>query len=118
MSRPQCSPVFGLEIEIFVKIKRSIQVEVQRHRQQLPPYWQNWDFGLSNRTEDPVKLAHQRTCVKMAILSLIDQALGEGSGWTVVSDASLKESELRAPVENNLWCPSLCLVSFNISLKC
>ena len=54
----------------------------------------------------------------MAILSLIDQALGEGSGWTVVSDASLKESELRAPVENNLWCPSLCLVSFNISLKC
>ncbi|KAH6853988.1 hypothetical protein B0I37DRAFT_335630 [Chaetomium sp. MPI-CAGE-AT-0009] len=96
-------PIFGIEIEIFVKVKREVQRDVERYRGTLPLHWREWDFDLSNRSSDSYKLAKQRVCVKTALSALIKESLGNNHGWKCVGDASLQEYKMREAPEPDLW---------------
>ncbi|KAK4142676.1 uncharacterized protein C8A04DRAFT_38065 [Dichotomopilus funicola] len=81
-------PIFGIEIEIFVKVKRDVERDVQAHRSRgssLPTHWQEWSFSLTNdrpNSSDTFnRQARQRACVKLALTSLINDALGRNHGW-------------------------------------
>ncbi len=106
-------PIFGIEIEIFVKVKRNVEYDVLEYRAQrarLPAHWQQWDFDLSNAQAQSIqqmtKQAIQRNYVKAALSALISQSLGNNSGWKVVSDASLTEWKLSVPPDARRWCQS------------
>lgn len=101
-------PLFGVEIEIFVKLRpeleRAIYTRRQRGEQLDEAYWRNWNFALSNeRGNQPLK-DKQRECVGQAIEALIEGALGPTHGWKCVPDASLKEWALTEPPETRKWC--------------
>ncbi len=114
---PPPRPIFGIEIEVFVKVKRAVEDDVIRARNrgsQLPDFWRIWDFDLSNAEGSSratlVKQFQQRNCVKAALTSCINDALGHNSGWKVVGDASLKEHKLTVPPDARHWCktPPFC----------
>jgi hypothetical protein len=104
-------PIFGIEIEIFVKVKRDVQRDVERSRGSLPHHWREWDFELSNRSTDSYKTGKQRICVKTALSALITESLGSNHGWKCVGDASLSEYKITQAPESDLWCKSLSLCS-------
>lgn len=113
MSSSTRKPIFGIEIEVFVKVKPDVEQDVMDYRSagaaaQLPAYWQSWDFGLTNRQSKSLvkKQAIQRQCVKMALSALITEALGDGAGWKCVGDASLKEWQLNQAPQSDRWCES------------
>ena len=124
MSKSPPKPIFGLEIEVFVKVKPEVERDVLEYQYsgvQLPPYWQTWDFDLTN-SKPPDKnyasrQAQQRTCVKMALSALITGALGSSSGWKCVGDASLQEWRLKQPPQSDRWCKSLVSLSFILSVR-
>ena len=101
-------PLFGVEIEIYVKIKpeleRRIRDKIIDDPRSLPLYWLEWDFGLSNGTGHVEEKAKQRDCVGKAVREIIDVTLGAKHGWTCESDASLKEWLLKEPDELRKWC--------------
>jgi hypothetical protein len=115
-------PIFGVEIEVFVKIKPQVKANILNFRSsanaaELPDFLWEWDFNLSNE-QPPNKTcdlarrqAQQRKNVKMNLSALISEALGPDSGWKCVGDASLKEWQLDQPPEPRSWCksPSLSL---------
>lgn len=105
MPNPPPKPIFGVEIEIFVKVKRDVQRDVERYRGSLPFHWREWDFNLSNRSTDSYKTGKQRICVKTALSALIKESLGS-NGWKCVGDASLSEYKMREAPEADLWCKS------------
>jgi hypothetical protein len=117
MSRSPPKPIFGLEIEIFVKVKREVKEDVLGYRyeglgERLPVHWQAWDFDLVNSKPNRdngygPRQARQRQCVKMALTALIKDALGARSGWKCVGDASLKEWRLKDAPDPKHWCTSL-----------
>jgi len=122
MSKSPPKPIFGLEIEIFVKVKPEVKSDVLGYRYdglagQLPAYWQAWDFDLVNdkptsRNGYGPRQAQQRQCVKMALAALIKDALGAKSGWKCVGDASLQEWQLKQAPDAEHWCKSpFCFVS-------
>ncbi|EAQ93060.1 predicted protein [Chaetomium globosum CBS 148.51] len=84
MPNPPPKPIFGVEIEIFVKVKRDVQRDVERYRGSLPLHWREWDFNLSNRSTDNYKTGKQRICVKTALSALIKESLGTG-GVEIIS---------------------------------
>ncbi|KAH6650506.1 hypothetical protein F5144DRAFT_625529 [Chaetomium tenue] len=102
MPNPPPKPIFGIEIEIFVKVKRDVQRDVERYRGSLPLHWREWDFNLSNRSTDNYKTTKQRVCVKTALSALIKESLGS-NGWKCVGDASLSEWKMREAPEPDLW---------------
>ena len=108
---PAPKPIFGVEIEIFVKVKRDVQRDVERHHGSLPLHWREWDFNLSNRSTDSYKTGKQRVCVKTALSALISEALGSSHGWKCVGDASLSEYKITQAPESDLWCKSPSLSS-------
>ncbi|KAK4133221.1 hypothetical protein BT67DRAFT_59864 [Trichocladium antarcticum] len=94
------SPLFGIEIEIFVKVKDRVQAKVlhklasRGERASVPEHWQKWDFDLSNNSKVLAKKEAQRLVVGQAIEAAIKKALGDKHGWTCEPDASLKERDL------------------------
>ena len=108
---PPPRPIFGIEIEIFVKVKRAVEDDVIRARERralLPGFWQQWDFDLSNAATTSrttlIKQMQQRNHVKAALTSCINDALGHNSGWKVVGDASLQEHRLSVAPDARRWC--------------
>lgn len=101
-------PLFGVEIEIYVKIKPDLERKIKARRQAdantMPLYWQDWDFNLSNGTGHVEEKAIQRDCVGKAVREIIDVTLGPNHGWTCESDSSLKEWLLKEPDELRKWC--------------
>ncbi|KAK3299453.1 putative amidoligase enzyme-domain-containing protein [Chaetomium fimeti] len=104
---PGPKPLFGLEIEIFVKLRPELErAIIQRRREghQLDEeHWRNWDFTLSNGTGNQLQKEKQRECVGQAIEALIETALGPSHGWSCEADASLKEYKLTQPPEPLKW---------------
>ena len=110
---PRAKPIFGLEIEVFVKVKPAVERDVVSYLYNgaaLPDYWKAWDFSLTNRQPTSerqfAKQAQQRVCVKKALRALIRDALGRKAGWKVVGDASLQEFKLTQPPDSEHWCNS------------
>ncbi len=100
-------PVFGIEIEIFVKLKRKVASDLlsrRRSRRGIPAHWQGWEFFLSNRSTNEDRIRKQRSRVRAVIEHLFKEALGQSSGWKATTDASLKESDLTVPPESSRWC--------------
>jgi hypothetical protein len=102
------SPLFGAEIEIFVKVKPGTQDAILRARRanpsSLPDCWRTWDFGLENGTGRIEEKDHQRKCVGGAIKAIIERELGPSHGWSCEADASLKEWGLTVPPDTRKWC--------------
>jgi hypothetical protein len=113
----QYLPLFGVEIEIFVKVKSSVERDVKVVRgsigSDLPTYWKNWDFSLSNRSTGAAVTA-QRQRVKDALMAAIKSKFNRDVKWKVVSDASLKEADLTLPPDGaEYYCQSSPPVSFH-----
>jgi hypothetical protein len=122
------NPHFGIEIEIFVKVKPHVKADVLEKRKknnkssgskdkkkdsELKPYWEEWDFDLENKRAGDFhaeKKIVQRKRVALAIKSRIKRALGKDHGWDCVYDQSLKEWQLEGPEppEPRKWCKSGC----------
>ncbi|KAK3290665.1 uncharacterized protein B0H64DRAFT_451984 [Chaetomium fimeti] len=101
------SPLFGVEIEVYVKIKPEFEAAV-RERQRtnpssLPEYWRDWDSDLPNDSGDIRAGAKQLQRVNKAINAIIENVLGPGNGWHCDGDDSLKEKRLRVPPEPRKW---------------
>ncbi|EAQ90457.1 predicted protein [Chaetomium globosum CBS 148.51] len=100
-------PLFGVEIEIFVKLRpeleRAIYTRRQRGEQLDEEYWRNWNFALSNEKGNQPLKDKQRECVGQAIEALIEGALGPNHHWKCEPDASLKEWALTEPPEPRKW---------------
>ena len=104
------STLFGVEIEMFVKIKPRLEV-ITREKQRvqsdsLPEHWRNWDFDLKNNYNDDQKIdaVFQRRYVCGAAKEAIDTMLGPGNGWSCEIDLSLKERLLQLPPDPRKWC--------------
>ncbi len=114
---PKWSPLFGLEIEIFVKLRPEIEEALlaQRQRRERPDedYWQKWDFELSNLRGNQDEKDLQRKCVGQAIEALIERVLGPTHGWKCEPDASLKEYYLTEPPHPRKWCMSMLPTSLS-----
>lgn len=104
-------PLFGVEIEIYVKVLSSVENRIrekqQRNFNSLPEHWRYYDFDLKNGTGNVEGKAFQRKHVGNAIQSIIDTALGANNGWHCEADASLKEYQLEAPPDPRKWCTFL-----------
>ncbi|KAH6843329.1 putative amidoligase enzyme-domain-containing protein [Chaetomium sp. MPI-CAGE-AT-0009] len=112
------NPYFGVEIEIFVKVKDHVKDDVLEKRKKskkssgskdkkkedsgLKPYWESWDFDLTNEDAGDLimhkaKKIGQRKRAALAIKGNIKRALGKDHGWECVYDESLKECQLKEP---------------------
>ncbi|KAH6650407.1 putative amidoligase enzyme-domain-containing protein [Chaetomium tenue] len=100
-------PLFGVEIEIYVKIHKDLEEKIRDRRYRdihsMPMYWLEWDFDLQNGQGNLEKKAKQRECVGKAVREIIDVTLGANHGWTCESDASLKEWALTEPPDVRKW---------------
>lgn len=112
-------PLFGVEIEIYVRLLPAMEAQVERMGREdafnTPDYWLEWDPSLDNNTRDLRRLQEQRFRVCQAIKAIIDITLGPRNGWKCESDASLREWELRDPPHARKWCKFLPLL-FSIYL--
>lgn len=101
-------PLFGVEIEIYVKLHKDLEEKIRERRYRdantMPLYWLEWDFDLQNGQGNVERKAKQRECVGKAVREIIDVTLGTGHGWTCESDASLKEWALTEPPDVRKWC--------------
>ncbi|KAK3294147.1 uncharacterized protein B0H64DRAFT_374970 [Chaetomium fimeti] len=101
-------PIFGVEIEMFVKIKPRLEVltrEKQRLKTPLPEHWNLWDFDLKNDYDEEHKIdaVFQRRYVCGAAKEAIDAALGPDNGWSCEIDLSVKERLLTLPIDPRKW---------------
>ncbi|EAQ92958.1 predicted protein [Chaetomium globosum CBS 148.51] len=100
-------PLFGVEIEIYVKLHKDLEEKIRERRYRdpntMPLYWLEWDFDLQNGQGNLERKAKQRECVGKAVREIIDVTLGTGHGWTCESDASLKEWALTEPPDVRKW---------------
>jgi hypothetical protein len=103
------SPVFSAEIEVYIKIKPSVEASLREKKRanpsSLPHYWRGWNLDLKNDVEAEVKSEHQRQ-VARAVKATIDGVLGEDNGWTCASDRTLREEwlQLGPGSEPRKWC--------------
>ncbi|KAK3298768.1 uncharacterized protein B0H64DRAFT_318436 [Chaetomium fimeti] len=104
-------PIFGVEIELYVKVKPHIEASIREKRRtnpkSLPEWWQKWDFDLLN---DPPTVEGQKQVVWQRLLGVspavqadIDAMLGPGNGWNCVSDPSMVERKLALPPNARKW---------------
>ncbi|KAH6632547.1 putative amidoligase enzyme-domain-containing protein [Chaetomium tenue] len=103
-------PLFGVEIELFVKVKPKVEVLTWKKRHanpdSVPEYWRNWDFDLKNNPPDrdaQIKVIYQRREVGRAIQADIDAMLGPKNGWHCEPDPSLSERMLTLPIDPRKW---------------
>ncbi|KAK3307449.1 putative amidoligase enzyme-domain-containing protein, partial [Chaetomium strumarium] len=102
---PRLAPTFGVEIEIFVRLKPSFEENIRRKRlkkEHLPDYFQEWQEDLPNDSNDRLAV-RQRLRVCFALKALIEQELGPDSGWRCELDLSLRQHELTAPPDPRKW---------------
>jgi hypothetical protein len=105
-------PLFGVEIEMYIKVKPRIEVltrEKQRtNPKSLPEWWRKWDFDLKNDPPDrPGEIEtvfHRIDFVNSAVQVEIDTMLGPNNGWRCVFDPSLSERKLALPPDARKWC--------------
>jgi hypothetical protein len=103
-------PVFKIEIEIFVKVKRKVvpgPLNRMRTGGGLHAGWAGWDFDLSDRSTDADRLNKQRSRVAAVIKGLINESQNHNSGWEswdVTTDVALRESKLTVPPDRTSWC--------------
>ena len=102
------SPLFGVEIDIYLKIKPKFEALTKEKRRtnpsSLPDYWRAWDFDLKNDDASTTACISQRKQVCKAVTAIIDGILGPNNGWKCEPDASLKDSWLMLPNEARKWC--------------
>ncbi|KAK3306800.1 uncharacterized protein B0T15DRAFT_395695 [Chaetomium strumarium] len=100
-------PMFGIEIEIFVKLKPDVEQMVrskQYNGEYLPAYFQRWRLDLLNDSRDKDKMNEQRSCAAYCIEALIAQEFGDRVvRWNCELDESLVESELKEPRDPRKW---------------
>jgi hypothetical protein len=103
--------MFGIEIEIFVKLKASIESSIRakrRSREPVPKYFEDWRDDLGNDTQDIKLRIQQRICVGKCIKALIARELGANNhGWRAEIDGTLHQEELTVPPEPRKWCTYL-----------
>ncbi|KAK4040819.1 hypothetical protein C8A01DRAFT_45928 [Parachaetomium inaequale] len=101
------SPLFGVEIEIYVKVKAKLEALTREKKRtnpsSLPDYWQAWDFDLKNDDTNMTACINQRKQVSKAITAIIDGVLGPNNGWKCEADASLNDSWLVLPNDPKKW---------------
>ncbi|KAK3304164.1 uncharacterized protein B0T15DRAFT_398996 [Chaetomium strumarium] len=114
---PAYRPYFGVEIEIFVKLRDGLEQRLKdihhdryngRAYQNLPAYYQQWNFTLSNAADNGSReiaeqKAKQRLCVGLAVEHLIKEVLGKNNGWACKPDASLREFEIKDAESRWKW---------------
>lgn len=104
------NPHFGLEIEIFVRVKSNVEsgvISAIHNNTPINPLWRQFDFGLNNyRDESTIgRRGVQRDVVGKLIKSMLDNELSDDHGWICEADASLKEWTLQDPGPRaNKWC--------------
>ena len=112
MASPPRLPIFGVEIEIYVKLIPEFEVKAAEMRRSspdlIPEHWRQWDFELRNnypndQTNIERALSH-RWAVGKAIEECIYNMLGCGNGWRCEIEQSLMEWELRVPPDPRKWC--------------
>ncbi|KAK4032786.1 hypothetical protein C8A01DRAFT_20194 [Parachaetomium inaequale] len=106
---PARLPLFGVEIEIYVKLKPKNEVLTREKKRtnpdSLPEYWRLWDFDLKNDYGPDKQRAavFQRREVCRAVQANIDTMLGQDNGWRCEADPSLKERNLTVPTDPRKW---------------
>lgn len=101
------NPWFGIEIEIFVKIRDSVKKTIKeriKKKKKVAKCFEKWQWDLSNEPGNQDKKAKQRKLVGEAIMGILDQTLGDNHGWSCMPDASLKEAQLSIPQKPRSWC--------------
>ncbi|EAQ83956.1 predicted protein [Chaetomium globosum CBS 148.51] len=100
------NPWFGIEIEIFVKLRDSVKKTVKdriKNRKRVSKFFEKWQFDLPNSEGNLDKKDKQRKYVGQAIEAILDQTFGDGHGWKCTADASLKEYKLTLPPKPREW---------------
>ncbi|KAH6621334.1 hypothetical protein B0J18DRAFT_457863 [Chaetomium sp. MPI-SDFR-AT-0129] len=104
------NPHFGLEIEIFVRVKSNVESGVlaaMRDGTPINPLWRQFDFNLNNYRDEMTigRRGVQREVVGKLIKSMLDNELADDHGWICEADASLKEWTLQdpSPRANKWW---------------
>ncbi|KAK3292026.1 putative amidoligase enzyme-domain-containing protein [Chaetomium fimeti] len=104
-------PLFGVEIEMFIKVKPSIEA-LTREKQRtnptsLPEWWRKWDFDLKNDPPDRAgeigAVFHRIDVVNSVVQVEIDTILGPNNGWRCTYDPSLSERKLALPPDARKW---------------
>lgn len=102
--------LFGIEIEMFVKIKPKVEA-IKREKQRvkpdsLPEHWRLWDFDMKNIYSEDLKkeAVFQRRYVCGAAKEAIDTMLGPDNGWSCAVDLSVAERVLELPPDPRKWC--------------
>jgi hypothetical protein len=101
------NPWFGIEIEVFVKLRDSVKKTIKeriKKKKKVSKAFEKWQWDLSNDSRNEDKLEKQRKYVGQAITSILDLTLGDKHGWTCMSDASLYEDKLKVPPKPRDWC--------------
>ncbi|KAK3293421.1 uncharacterized protein B0H64DRAFT_444677 [Chaetomium fimeti] len=106
---PVKNPWFGIEIEIFVKVRDSVKKNIEeklRNGKKVASHWEKWQWDLSNaegNRDHRDKKEKQREYVGQAIMEILDKTLDRKHGWTCTADASLKEYKLELPPDPRKW---------------
>ena len=101
------NPWFGIEIEIFVKLRDSVKKTIKerlKKKKKVAKCFEKWQWDLSNEQGNQDKKKKQRKYVGEAITGILDVALGDKHGWTCMADESLKEFALNVPPKPRDWC--------------
>ncbi|KAH6623438.1 hypothetical protein F5144DRAFT_615225 [Chaetomium tenue] len=104
---PRPSPLFGVRIEVYLKVKANFEAfttHLQRTSPDgLPGYWRAWDFDLGNDTTDVKARRTQRDQLKSIVIAAIDHVIGPDHGWSCEYEGSLKEKLLRLDNPRKWW---------------
>ncbi|KAH6855896.1 hypothetical protein B0I37DRAFT_306130 [Chaetomium sp. MPI-CAGE-AT-0009] len=108
---PPRLPLFGVEMEIYVKLKPKLQVLMWEKRRtnpdSLPEHWRNWNHDLRSdypkTRENIIAGIYQRREVGRAVMECIDKVLGPNNGWRCEGEPSLKENRLTEPIDPPRW---------------
>lgn len=93
------NPLFGIEIEVFLKLKadvaRDLQAEIElekfQHKQTLPSHLWNWDFKLQNTSPNQDAKNAQRNRVHLTVRQCL-QEYRLPEGWYIDDDETLDEA--------------------------
>src|SRR5689334_3347141 len=104
------NPYFGIEIEIFLRVKTGTQSSIrdlQRRRAKLPSYWQEWDFDLNNDDNDKEKKKAQRQRVCQAVIDILNKEFASKKhNWVCKEDGTLHEDRVEARTNRTKYCKS------------
>ena len=102
------SPLFGVEIEVYIKVKPSFEAFTRQRRSTapdtLPDYWKDWDFDLANNSTQGKAKLKQRAQISRAVVATIEHALGPDNGWRCDHDETLKAELIKGQDNPRKWC--------------